>query len=55
MTTNTTFKKIGFASFIMMASVFASRVIGLVRETAIAWMGGASTGGGCLPGSLCHS
>jgi len=26
------FKKIGMASFIMMASVFASRVIGLVRR-----------------------
>jgi putative peptidoglycan lipid II flippase len=35
------FKKIGFASFIMMASVFASRIIGLVREMAIAWAGGA--------------
>ncbi len=31
----------GVASFIMMASVAASRVIGLVRESAIAWMGGA--------------
>ena len=44
MTQTSTFKKIGFASFIMMASVFASRIIGLVRETAIAWMGGASAG-----------
>ncbi len=44
MTQASTFKKIGFASFIMMASVFASRIIGLVRETAIAWMGGASAG-----------
>lgn len=44
MTQAATFKKIGLASFIMMASVFASRVIGLVRETAIAWMGGASAG-----------
>lgn len=34
------FKKIGIASFIMMASVFASRIIGLVREMAIAWTGG---------------
>lgn len=34
------FKKIGVASFIMMASVLASRVIGLVREMAIAWTGG---------------
>jgi putative peptidoglycan lipid II flippase len=41
MTTSTTLQKIGFASFIMMASVFASRVIGLVRESAIAWLGGA--------------
>lgn len=44
MTQTSTFKKIGLASFIMMASAFASRIIGLVRETAIAWMGGASTG-----------
>ncbi|MCG8548977.1 MAG: murein biosynthesis integral membrane protein MurJ [Desulfobacterales bacterium] len=44
MTQTSTFKKIGFASFIMMVSVFASRIIGLVRETAIAWMGGASAG-----------
>ena len=44
MTSSTTLKKIGFASFIMMASVFLSRVIGLVRETAIAWLGGASYG-----------
>jgi len=41
MATSTTLQKIGFASFIMMASVFASRVIGLVRESAIAWAGGA--------------
>jgi putative peptidoglycan lipid II flippase len=38
------FKKIGMASFIMMASVFASRVIGLVREMSIAWTGGAGAG-----------
>ncbi|MFO7912330.1 MAG: hypothetical protein R6V15_09240 [Desulfotignum sp.] len=38
------FKKIGIASFIMMASVFASRIIGLVREMAIAWAGGARAG-----------
>ncbi|MGM0394779.1 MAG: murein biosynthesis integral membrane protein MurJ [Thermodesulfobacteriota bacterium] len=38
------FKKIGMASFIMMASVFASRVIGLVREMTIAWTGGAGAG-----------
>ncbi|MEA2061465.1 MAG: hypothetical protein U9P10_13350 [Thermodesulfobacteriota bacterium] len=29
-------KKVGMASFIMMASVFSSRVIGLAREAAIA-------------------
>ncbi|MEA1967716.1 MAG: murein biosynthesis integral membrane protein MurJ, partial [Thermodesulfobacteriota bacterium] len=34
-------KKVGFASFIMMASVFASRIIGLAREIAIAFAGGA--------------
>jgi putative peptidoglycan lipid II flippase len=39
--TRSLFKKIGIASFIMMASVFASRIIGLVREMAIAWAGGA--------------
>lgn len=33
----------GIASFIMMASVLASRVIGLVRESTIAWMGGAKS------------
>ncbi len=38
---DTTIKKIGFASFIMMASVAASRVIGLGREAAIAFYGGA--------------
>ena len=42
--TSSIFKKIGIASFIMMASVFASRVIGLVREMAIAWAGGAGPG-----------
>ncbi len=41
MKTSNTLKKIGFASFIMMGSVFASRIIGLVRESTIAWMGGA--------------
>ncbi|MCP4720735.1 MAG: murein biosynthesis integral membrane protein MurJ, partial [Desulfobacteraceae bacterium] len=41
METSNTLKKIGFASFIMMASVFASRIIGLVRESTIAWVGGA--------------
>ena len=37
-------KKVGFASFIMMASVFASRVIGLFREMAIAGTGGIKAG-----------
>ncbi len=41
MTSTHTFNKIGLASFIMMASVFASRIIGLGREAAIAWVGGA--------------
>ncbi len=38
------YKKVGAASFIMMASVFASRVIGLFREMAIAFAGGAQGG-----------
>ena len=42
--TTSVFRKIGIASFIMMGSVFASRVIGLVREIAIAWAGGAKAG-----------
>ena len=33
-------RKVGMASLIMMGSVFASRVIGLVREMAIAYAGG---------------
>jgi putative peptidoglycan lipid II flippase len=37
----TLYKKIGIASAIMMASVFLSRVIGLFREMAIAYAGGA--------------
>ena len=37
-------KKVGIASFIMMASVFASRVIGVFREMTIAGFGGISTG-----------
>ncbi len=37
-------KKVGFASFIMMASVFASRVIGVFREMAIAGFGGINAG-----------
>jgi len=44
MTPSHTLKKIGFASFIMMASVFASRLIGLARESTIAWLGGAKFG-----------
>ena len=35
-------KKIGFAALIMMASVFLSRVIGLIREMVIADIGGAT-------------
>ncbi len=35
------YQKIGIASLIMMASVFLSRAIGLVREMVIAWAGGA--------------
>ena len=35
------YKKIGIASAIMMVSVFLSRVIGLFREMAIAFAGGA--------------
>lgn len=37
----TTLKKLGVASLIMMASVFSSRVIGLAREMAVAFAGGA--------------
>lgn len=37
----TLYKKIGIASAIMMASVFLSRMIGLFREMAIAYAGGA--------------
>jgi len=37
----TLYKKIGIASAIMMVSVFLSRVIGLFREMAIAYAGGA--------------
>ncbi|MEH0022295.1 MAG: murein biosynthesis integral membrane protein MurJ [Desulfobacter sp.] len=44
MTASRTLKKIGFASFIMMASVFASRLIGIAREGSIAWLGGAGSG-----------
>lgn len=38
---DSTFKQVGFASIIMMASVFASRIIGLAREMTIAFSGGA--------------
>ncbi|MBF0259613.1 MAG: murein biosynthesis integral membrane protein MurJ, partial [Desulfamplus sp.] len=42
MTNNSsTLKKIGFASLIMMLSVFSSRIIGLAREMTIAFAGGA--------------
>lgn len=44
MATETVLKKIGFASFIMMASVFASRVIGVFREMVIAGTGGIDSG-----------
>lgn len=37
-------RKVGAASLIMMASVFLSRVIGLGREMAIAFVGGAGAG-----------
>lgn len=40
MTDKNTFKKVGIASFIMMASVFASRFIGVFREISIAGIGG---------------
>jgi putative peptidoglycan lipid II flippase len=36
------YQKVGIASLIMMASVFLSRVIGLLREMVIAHIGGAS-------------
>ncbi len=35
------YQKVGIASLVMMASVFLSRVIGLLREMAIAWRVGA--------------
>lgn len=40
MNTHSTLKKVGVASFIMMASVFLSRVIGVFREMTIAGVGG---------------
>ena len=36
------YRKVGIASLIMMASVFLSRAVGLVREMVIAYVGGAS-------------
>lgn len=36
-----TYQKIGIASLIMMGSVFLSRIIGLVREMCVAFVGGA--------------
>jgi len=45
MTDTSIFKKIGTASSIMMVSVFLSRTIGLGRDMAIAWAGGAK---GCV-------
>ncbi len=41
---STLYKKVGFASLIMMASVFLSRLTGLVREQVIAYIGGISGG-----------
>ena len=39
----TTYGKIGLATLIMMSSIFLSRVLGVLRESAIAAMGGAGT------------
>lgn len=36
-----TYRKIGIASLIMMGSVFLSRIIGLLREMSVAFIGGA--------------
>jgi putative peptidoglycan lipid II flippase len=38
------YKKVGLASLIMMASVFLSRITGLIREQVIAYVGGISGG-----------
>ena len=38
------YKKVGLASLIMMASVFLSRLTGLIREQAIAYIGGIGGG-----------
>lgn len=40
---NITYRKIGVATLIMMASVFLSRLLGVVREATIAALGGAGT------------
>jgi putative peptidoglycan lipid II flippase len=37
------YKKVGVASLIMMASVFLSRVIGVLRESVIAYVGGVTS------------
>ena len=42
MNARSTYKKIGIASLIMAASIFTSRLIGVFREMAIAYTGGAS-------------
>jgi len=38
------YKKVGLASLIMMASVFLSRLTGLIREQVIAYIGGIGGG-----------
>jgi putative peptidoglycan lipid II flippase len=42
-TTKTINQKVGLAALIMMASIFLSRVIGLIREMTIAYIGGAGS------------
>ena len=44
MTNKKMLRKLGAASFIMMASVFASRLIGVFRAVAIADVGGVQAG-----------
>jgi putative peptidoglycan lipid II flippase len=41
---DSSYKQIGLASLIMMASVFASRLIGIFRESVLAFVGGTSGG-----------
>ena len=41
--TDSTYRKIGLATVIMMVSIFLSRLLGVMRESAIAAMGGAGT------------